>query len=53
MQGGRQEREHCHLGLGRAWQPYPARRHHQANQRVGPMHETGRKSTRSDGWLLT
>lgn len=38
MQGGRQEREHCHLGLGRAWQPYPARRHHQANQRVGPVH---------------
>lgn len=37
MQGGRQKREHCHLSLGRTWQPYSARRHHQADQRVGLM----------------
>ena len=47
MQGGRQEREHCHLCLGRAGQPHPARGHHQADQRVGLLtcletHDTNR-----------
>lgn len=34
MQGGRQEWEHRNLCLGRTRQPYSARGHHQADQRV-------------------
>ena len=34
MQGGRQERQHRHLSLGRTGQPHSAGRHNQADQRV-------------------
>lgn len=37
MQGGRQEREHCYLCVGRAGQPHPAGGHHQVDQRVGEI----------------